>query len=131
MPNAKEKIDKTFVPDPNLNKIKSKTKIRLKVISTSYEKKHQIEKYIATKIELINQKYDISTYAIISRTKKHLTILENILARKGIPTTYLETIESNISYQNQQLNNDQQNQPNNDNSNSNRLILTTIHGTKV
>jgi hypothetical protein len=124
--NAKEKIDKTFVPDPNLNKTKSKTKIRLKVISTSYEKKHQLVKYIAEKIELINQKYDISTYAIISRTKKHLTILENILARKSIPTTYLETIESNISYQNQQPNK----QPNNDKLNSNRLILTTIHGTK-
>ena len=120
--NAKEKIDKTFVPDPNLNKTKTKTKIRLKVISTSYEKKHQIEKYIAEKIELINQKYDISTYAIISRTKYHLTILENILAKIGIPTTYLESLESNISYQNLQSNNDQQK--------TKRLILTTIHGTK-
>jgi ATP-dependent DNA helicase RecQ len=82
--NAKEKIDKTFVPDPNLNKTKSKTKIRLKVISTSYEKKHQLVKYIAEKIELINQKYDISTYAIISRTKKHLTILENIFGNYRI-----------------------------------------------
>jgi hypothetical protein len=125
--NAKEKIDKTFVPDPNLNKTKIKTKIRLKVISTSYEKKHQIEKYIAEKIELINQKYDISTYAIISRTKHHLTILENILAKKKIPTTYLESLESNISYQNKQQNLQSNNYQQ---IISKRLILTTIHGTK-
>jgi ATP-dependent DNA helicase RecQ len=127
--NAKEKIDKTFVPDPNLNKNKDKTKIRLKVISTSYEKKYQLENFIADKIELINQKYDISTYAIISRTKKNLTILENILARKKIPTTYLESLESNINYQNQQ-NHKQNKIQNNEQQKSNRLILTTIHGTK-
>jgi hypothetical protein len=114
---AKNKIDKTFIPSPNLSKTKTKNKIRLKVIKTSYDRKNQIEKFIAEKIELINKQYDISTYAIISRTKRQLVILENLLARKKIPTIYLETLESNINYQSEQ-------------NQSKRLILTTIHGTK-
>ena len=103
---AIDKIDKIFVPDPA--KLNKKTRIRLKLLDTDLE----IIKYISDKINNIKAKgYDLSKFAIVSRTKYILTKIEHNLAKKNIPTLYLESELDNHNI-------------------SNRLVLSTIHGTK-
>jgi len=102
------KIDKTFRSHK-----KNNTKIYLNRLEKSYPSK--ITNCVINKIlTLIKEKKDISNYAVISRYKHHLNDIENKLARLNIKSAYLETKLDNELYKSQ----------------NNRIVLTTIHGTK-
>lgn len=103
------KIEKTFIA----NKI-NKNKINLKL----FDKTDIMIDYLVNIISLLNNKVNLSKYAIISRYKKQLNKIENRLAKLNIATLYLENNFDNMDFQN------------NSNNYKNRLILTTIHGTK-
>ena len=106
----KNKIEKTYIPYKN-----NDTKIILKVLNNT----NDIIEYILSELNIIkSNKIDLSKFAIISRYNKPLIDLENIFAKNKIPTLYLEKIEDNENYlKKSDLYN-------------NRIILTTIHGTK-
>ena len=61
--------------------------------------------------------HNLSKYAIISRYKQRLNTLEYKFSKHKIPTLYLESVTDNIKRQNDQ-------------TQHNRITLTTIHGTK-
>jgi hypothetical protein len=110
------KIDKIFIP----KKI-NKTKIYLRVIKKSYPYNQKIVKFIIKKIQLlIENNYNISDYAIISRYKNVLNNIECELAKLNIKSVFLETEEDNKIYENNKKLDYMKN----------RIILTTIHGTK-
>ena len=108
-----DKIDKIFISSKTDQK-----RITLTLIEECYYKRN-IE--IANKIfnrlmQLKLKKIKLNQIAVLCRTKHILLILENILAINNISTTYLETIDDTKYY--------------NENNENNRLVLTTIHGTK-
>ena len=106
----KNKIDKEMLIGSNEENIKPKLNVFL---SEKNEETHVIHRII----DLLELNVPFNEIAILSRTNKKLYKIENTLAKYNIPTKNLETIQDNITHINK-------------NDNDNRIILSTIHGSK-
>jgi hypothetical protein len=103
------KIDKIFKSPISKSDITTKIKLTIR---------DDIDHLFFYLYDLIKDDHNnLSKYAIISRYKKPLNILEYRFSKHKIPTLYLESIIDNIKQQNDQ-------------TEHNRITLTTIHGTK-
>ena len=103
------KIDKIFKSPISKSNIKTKIKLNIR---------DDIDHLFFYLYDLIkDDHHNLSKYAIISRYKQRLNTLEYKFSKHKIPTLYLESVTDNIKRQNDQ-------------TQHNRITLTTIHGTK-